>query len=296
MTALFDIDQLRTFIAIVDSGSFTRASDIVHKTQSAVSMQMKRLEERVGKPIFLRDGRQSRLTEDGERLLDYARRIVKLSFDAVSAFSSESLAGTVRFGLPDDYAERYLPEILARFSRTNPKVEITITCEPTFRLIAAMDDGGLDLALITHTARKPLGEVIRQEPLYWVTAERGTAHHERVLPLAVGNSTCAWREAAVERLEASDRPYRMLFSSCNFSAIGAAVLAGLAVSVLPESALRPGMRVLSAADGFPTLPACHVALLRYGQDNAPAIDALAAQIVASLHNLHDHPAPSVAAE
>src|SRR5690606_40979123 len=113
MSALLDVDQLKTFVAIADTGSFTKAADVVHKTQSAVSMQMKRLEERVGKPIFARDGRQSRLTEEGERLLDYARRIVRLSSEAVVALAGTDLEGHVKLGVPDDYADRYLPEILA---------------------------------------------------------------------------------------------------------------------------------------------------------------------------------------
>src|SRR5881397_4208178 len=135
MTALLDVDQLRTFIAIIETGSFTRAADIVHKTQSAVSMQMKRLEERLERPIFARDGRASKLTEDGERLLDYARRIVKLNVEALSAFSDFALAGRVRLGVPDDYADRYLPEIMARFSRAYPGVELSVICEPSLELI-----------------------------------------------------------------------------------------------------------------------------------------------------------------
>ena len=102
MNALLDVDQLRTFLAIVETGSFTRAAEIVHKTQSAVSMQMKRLEERLERPIFVRDGRASKLTEEGERLLDYARRIVKLNVEALAAFSDAALTGRVRFGVPDD--------------------------------------------------------------------------------------------------------------------------------------------------------------------------------------------------
>ena len=120
MTPLIDIDQLRTFIAISETGSFTRAAEVVNKTQSAVSMQMKRLEERLERPIFVRDGRVSRLTDDGERLLDYARRIVKLNVETLAAFSDAELTGRVRLGVPDDYADRYLPEIMARFSASTP--------------------------------------------------------------------------------------------------------------------------------------------------------------------------------
>src|SRR5437879_13365537 len=148
MPALLDVDQLRTFIAIVESGSFTKAADVVHKTQSAVSMQMKRLEERLERPIFTRDGRASKLTDDGERLLDYARRIIKLNVEALAAFSDAELSGRVRLGVPDDYADRYLPEIMARFSRVYPAVELTVMCAPSSELVEHVDRNELDLAII----------------------------------------------------------------------------------------------------------------------------------------------------
>src|SRR5947209_11705132 len=162
MTALLDVDQLRTFIAIVETGSFTRAAETVHKTQSAVSMQMKRLEERLARPIFTRDGRTSKLTDDGERLLDFARRIVKLNVEAIAAFSDAELSGRVRLGVPDDYADRYLPDIMARFSLAYPRAELTVMCEPTVELVERIDRGELDLAIITHMGTRP-SETFRRE-------------------------------------------------------------------------------------------------------------------------------------
>ena len=297
MVALLDVDQLKTLIAIVDTGSFTRAADVVFKTQSAVSMQMKRLEERIGRPIFLRDGRGAKLTEDGERLLDYARRIVHISREAVSAFSGDALTGRVRLGLPDDYAERYLPEILARFSRSNPFVEVTVVCEPSDYLTDLVARDEVDLAIITHTSRKPAGEVIRQEPLMWVTSQRAMTHEEETLPLALSHPACVWREAAIAKLEEIGRPHRVLYSSRNFAAIGAAVLAGLAVTVLPESAIRSGMRVLGTAEGFPALPSCKIALLRNPGAFTETVEALADHIVASLDNMSSAvETPAIAAE
>src|SRR5262244_4065065 len=155
MTALIDIDQLRTFIAIAETGSFTKAAEFVHKTQSAVSMQMKRLEERLDRPIFARDGRSSKLTEDGERLLDYARRIVKLNIEALAAFTEAELSGRVRLGVPDDYADRYLPEIMARFSRVYPAVELTVVCAPSVELIDHVERNDLDLAIVTNCGGHP---------------------------------------------------------------------------------------------------------------------------------------------
>jgi DNA-binding transcriptional LysR family regulator len=287
MAALLDIDQLKTFVAIADCGSFTRAADLVNKTQSAVSMQMKRLEERIGKPIFARDGRASKLTEEGERLLDYARRIVKLSGEAVSALADADLAGHVRLGVPDDYADRFLPEILARFSRSNPRAEVTVLCEPSLSLIERITAGTLDLAIITHTGIVAEAQVVRQEQLYWVASQRSPVHEETPLPLAMASGNCAWRTAAVTALEKQGRAHRILYSSHNSTAISAAVLAGLAVSVCAESSLRPGMRVLGAGDGFPPLPPIKIALLRCAHHASAVCEALADHIVASLDNLSE---------
>ena len=287
MTALIDIDQLRTFIAIAETGSFTKAAEVVHKTQSAVSMQMKRLEERLDRPIFARDGRASKLTEDGERLLDYARRIVKLNIEALNAFSDAGLTGRVRLGVPDDYADRYLPEIMARFSRAYPGVELTVMCEPSTDLVERIDSNELDLAIITTTESNRPSETFRQERLLWVTSSRHPTHTEEPLPLAIGRPSCAWRRLAIEQLDTLGRPNRILYSSGNAGAISAAVLAGLAISILPESGLRPGMRVLTPADGFPELPYCRIGLVRNPHESSALADALAEHIVSSLDNLSE---------
>jgi DNA-binding transcriptional LysR family regulator len=292
MTALLDIDQLRTFVTIAETGSFTRAAEVVHKTQSAVSMQMKRLEERIGHPIFERDGRASKLTDEGERLLDYARRIVKLSAEALGSIAKTSLSGRVKLGVPDDYADRYLPEIMARFSRSHPGVELTVQCGPTIELVKLIDRGDLDLAIVTHDAADRPSEVIRRERMLWVSSSRHAVHKEDPLPLALtrplsNERDCPWRRAVLPRLEAMEKPYRILYTSRNSSALGAAVLAGLAVSAFPESALRPGMRVLGPSDGFPALPSFDIGLLRNPHETSELAVALAVHIVQGLDNLAD---------
>jgi DNA-binding transcriptional LysR family regulator len=287
MTTLLDIDQLRTFIAIAETGSFTKAAEVVNKTQSAVSMQMKRLEERIERPIFARDGRASKLTEDGARLLDYARRLVKLNVETVAAFSDAALSGRVRLGVPDDYADRYLPEIMARFSRAYPGVELTVICEPSIDLLERIDGNEIDLAIVTNCESKRASETFRRERLLWVTSNRHAIHLEEPLPLALGRPSCTWRRTAIERLESIGKPYRVLYSSSNAGAVAAAVLAGLAVSVLAESGLRPGMRVLTTAEGFPELTTCRVGLVRNAHDSSALADALAEHIISSLDNLSD---------
>ena len=292
MAATLDLDQLRTFIAIVETGSFTRAADVVFKTQSAVSMQMRRLEERIGKPIFERDGRASKLTEEGERLLGFARRMMRLNDETVAAFDDTELSGAVRLGTPDDYADRFLPEVLARFARSNPRVEVSVTCDQSSELIRLARSGEIDLGIVTHCGESNV-EVIRQEPLLWVTSAQHSVIEEEVLPLALSKPPCMWRSAAIEALTDAGRKYRVLYQSANATATAAAVLAGLALSVLAESALRPGMRVLGEADGFPRLPACQIGLVRsWSRPASPIVDALAEHIVSSLDNLS---VPAVAA-
>lgn len=294
MPSPLDLDQLRTFVAIADSGSFTRAGDAVAKTQSAVSMQMRRLEERIGRPIFVRDGRQSKLTEEGEKLLGYARRMVRLSDEALAAFDDNELIGRVRLGTPDDYADRFLPEILARFRRSNPRVEVVVDCQPTEHLSTMIREGNLDLAIITYCRGGGMGEVIREEPLLWVGSAQHGCEYQDPLPLALGRPTCDWRRTALDALGKAGRAHQVLYTSWSATAIAASVMTGLAITVMPESALRPGMRVLGEADGFPRLPMCEIGLVKtWLKPTTPIIQALAEHIVSSLDNLS---VPAVAAE
>lgn len=285
MGAPLDLDQINTFIAIADSGSFTRAAEHVHRTQSAVSMQMRKLEERLGKTLFEKDGRTNRLTEDGERLLAYARRMMRINRETLAAFDDESLEGHVRIGTPDDYADRFLPEIMARFSRSNPRVELSVICEPTANLVEHVRRGHLDIALVTHDDERGNSEVVRREPLLWVTSQNHSIHEETIVPLAVGRPSCLWRRAACDTLDRAGREYRILFTSWSATVVIASVLSGLAVSILPECALRPGMRILGEADGFSALPDCRIGIMRGHTRQPQIVEALSRHISESLDNI-----------
>jgi len=280
-----DVDVMKTFIAIADLGSFARAAEEVNKTQSAVSMQMKRLEETLGRPVFVRDGRQNRLAPDGERLLDYARRIVRLNDEVLTAFTQPELTGVVRLGTPDDYADRFLPEILARFARTHPLVQMDVECRTSPELVDRMRRGKLDLALVSCAAAPTDIQTVRSEHLSWVTSMRHCAHEQEVLPLAVSNSGCEWRRMAIEALEAAGRLYRIAYSSANSNAVNAAVLAGLAVGAVPDLVMRPGMRRLTEAEGFPELGHFDIGLMRGAAKPTGAVDALARHIADSLNTV-----------
>ena len=277
-----DVDQLKTFLAIADTGNFTRAGEDVSKTQSAVSMQMKRLEETLGRPLFARDGRGSRFTSDGERLVDYARRIVALSDEAVAAFTKPDITGTIRFGTPDDYADIFLPEVLARFHRSHPQVNVDVECHPSQTLAERVRHGELDLAVVTFNGGDVVGEALFSAELVWVTSQRHSAHSLATLPIAASGATCAWRALLVKALDKINRPYRVAYTSPNFSTICAAVLQGLAVAAMPRICIKPGMRILTEAEGFPPLGAFDIGLITKSGKLSPAASALTDQIRDSL--------------
>ena len=273
-----DIDQLKTFLAIAETGNFTKAAEDVNKTQSAVSMQMKRLEEMIGRALFAREGRGSKLTEEGARFIDRARRMVDLNDELVSVYTRPNLTGTVRLGTPDDYAELFLPQVLAKFARTHPMVTVDVDCVGSAILFERVKRSEIDLALVTLRASDGESEIVRTEQLRWVTSSRHNTHMLPVLPLASADSGCLWRRSAEEGLTKLQRPYRVAYTSPNRSALDAAVLQGLAIAVMPEICVRPGMRVLTEAEGFPPLHMFNIGLvMKPGHPSQSAL-ALAAHI------------------
>ena len=285
MSAPLDIDQLHTFTAIIDHGSFTKAAGQVFKTQSAVSMQMRRLEERIGKQLFIKDGRGNRLTAEGEKLLNYARRMIRLNDETLAAFDDSRLEGMLRIGTPDDYADRYMPEIIGRFAKSHPNVELYVVCESSADLAEKMGRGELDIALVTHNPLARASDIMRTEPLCWVSSANHPLRDDMPVPLAVGRRECMWRQLACSALDAAGREHQILFTSWSSTVIASAVLAGLAVSVLPESALRTGMRVLSGSDGFPSLPPVQIGIMKRPGFSAPLTTAITDHIAACLDNI-----------
>ncbi len=277
-----DIDLLKTFIAIADTGSFTAAAEEVRRTQSAVSMQVRRLEDTVGRELFVRDGRQSRLSRDGERLLVHARRLVKLNDETISAFRTPDVEGVVRLGTPDDYADRFLPDILAGFARTHPLVQVDVECHNSRALTEMARRGTIDLAVVTVSCDVAADEVVRREPLIWVTSQRHRIHEEPVVPIAVAHAGCGWRDLALEALQRAGRQYRIAYASPNSNAVNGAVLAGLAIGAIPEICFRPGLRRLMPEDGYPALGQFDIGMVRSAGAKGSAIDALAGHISRSL--------------
>ncbi len=285
MSAPLDLDQLQSFCAIADCGSFTEAARRVNKTQSAVSMQIKRLEERLGHPLLTRDGRSVSLTQHGEVLYARARKMLRTNAEIMDHFSEGDLAGSIRFGVPDDYAVRLLPVILSSFQRTHPKIAVDVACMASEQLLDGMKAGKYDLIVFTQGTDQNFGELFRTEKMFWVASHGGRAMASEPMPLASGSQTCIWRVDAVEALNRVGKDYRIAYTSSNATAISSAVLSDLAVGFLPESALQPGMRVLGEEHGLPRLGDAQIALMRGSHAYGGIYDVLANHIVQSMGNL-----------
>jgi DNA-binding transcriptional LysR family regulator len=276
-----DTDLLRTFVFIAEEGSFTRAGQRIGRTQSAVSMQLQRLEGQLGQTLVSRGrGGAVHLTPHGQFLLERARELLALNDQIWTSFRAPAVHGTIRLGTPDDYALRYLPTILKRFAESHPAVQVDVLCLPSHDLVERLRKGDLDLTLCSE-GLEPSGwpaVALWRAPLSWITSTRYAPHRQDPLPLALANEHCNWRLSAVRALEATGRRYRIAYHSTTQIGTHAPVLAGLAVTVSTTSWLPEGLRPLRPEEGLPPLPEFGIMLLKGPDARQPVTDALASYI------------------
>lgn len=284
-----DTDLLRAFVLIAEGRSFTQAAARIGRTQSAVSMQVKRLEELLGQPVLNRSkGGSVELTPHGHFLLTRARQILQLNDEVLTTFRAPQISGTVRLGSPDDYAFAYLPQILKRFAETHPAVQVDVVCSPSSELMHRIKAGELDLTLISdgHSPPDWPSVPLWRAPLVWVTSSRFAPHRQDPLPLALADrrpflargQDCDWAGAAVRALDHAGRRYRIAYTSASQVGTHAPVLAGLAVTVSTLSWLPDGLRAMRPEEGLPRLPDFEIMLLKAKRPLQPVTDALASHI------------------
>jgi DNA-binding transcriptional LysR family regulator len=282
MTAMLDLDLLRSFVSVVDAGGFTRAGERVHRTQSTVSQQIRRLEDALGRELLHRNGRQATPTEEGERLLSYARRILALAAEARDVVARPAGEGVVRLGIPEDFAAHRLPALLSQFARARPGLRLDVRCGLSVRLARELERGELDLALFKRDAgeSRARGDAIATWPegLHWVASRRHALEPNGSVPLAVFEQGCLYRNRAIHALEAAERAWHIAYTSPNSLGIQAAVSAGLGVSILPEGSILAEHRVLGRRDGFPPIPDTELVLVA-APDATPATRRLGEMIV-----------------
>jgi DNA-binding transcriptional LysR family regulator len=279
-----DPDLLRAFAYIAEEGSFTRAAERVGRTQSAVSMQVQRLEGLLGQRVLHRGkGGAVQLTPHGQYLLERSRDLLALNDEIWTTFHKPAVHGTVRLGTPDDYALSYLPAALKRFAQSHPAVEVDVLCLPSSELVEKLRAGELDVILCSEgdSATRQPSTLLWRGPLHWVAAERSPPHRLDPLPLALAADNCSWRRAAIEALQRHGRRYRVAYTSATLAGTHAPVLAGLALTVSPMTWLPEGLRALPPGEGLPPLPDCGILLMRGRAPRAPVVDVLADHIAAS---------------
>lgn len=279
MKARLDSELLRTFVAVADTGGFTRASDVVYRTQSAISMQIKKLEEIVDKPLFIREARGAALTTAGEALLENARRILTLLDKTEKTFNKKRVAGIVRVGIPEEYGSTILPKVLETFSEDFPDIQVSVRCEPSESFPQCIDRGALDIAVVVCDPGDERGEILFHDPTVWATSKRHLAHEKTPIPLAVFEKGCLWRDWALSEMDRMARSYRIAYSSASVAGIQAAVLSGLSVAVLGQSTLPPGTRSLKRKEGFSRLPGSNITLQQKSGPQSDAIESMSLAIV-----------------
>ena len=269
-------------VAVADAGNISRAAEFVHRSQSAVSMQIKTLEAALGKPLFVRKPRSVVPTQDGEVLLAYARRMLALRDEAWAAVVRPDVTGRVSIGVPDDYASSLLPPILKKFSATYPKVEIRVVGLPSVALAPMVKDGSVDLVCAT-CVKGLAGEFLRLEPMVWAASP--SAHdiwRERPLPIAVFLPGSVARENAIRSLEQAGISYRTSYESPSLMGLVSMAEAGLAVVPLAQCAVPAHFALLGQAQGLPEIAALEVVLARSTASKRPPCDFLAEKIIAEL--------------
>ncbi|MFD0141185.1 MULTISPECIES: LysR substrate-binding domain-containing protein [unclassified Streptomyces] len=285
---MYDPAQLRTFLAVAQTLSFTQAARRLGVRQSTVSQHVRRLEDATGRPLFTRDTHSVELTEDGEAMLGFARTILQAHERAAAYFTGTRLRGRLRFGASEDFVVTRLPEILESFRREHPEVDLELTVELSGTLNARLEAGRLDLILAKRRTEESAGELVWQDSLIWIGAPRLRLDPDRPVPLIVFPPPGITRARALEALEGQGRAWRIACTSSSLSANIAAARAGLGVMAHTRGLVPPGLSQLPARAGLPDLGDVDF-VLRKGRQRGKAqeaADALAAAILAGGDRLH----------
>lgn len=254
MSRNIDVSLLRAFVAVVETGSVTRAAHLLSLTQAAVSQQLKRLEELFGVELFDRSNRTLRTTADGDRLLPHAQTMLTMNDTVWGLMSKPHYEGELRVGVPHDVVEPNIPPVLKRFDRAWPRVHVTLTSGITAELLAALDEGELDVVLSTLPSTPKGAELLLRDPLAWVGARNGQAHLRQPLPVSFGSPNCAFRASAIAALAAAKRDWRPVCEASVHDAVKATVYADTAVAPMLLSTVPADLMALQTEDGLPTLP------------------------------------------
>lgn len=265
-----DLDLLRCFSTIAAEGSFTKAGDRLGRTQSTISLQVKRLEEQLGRTLFERTPRSLTITPDGERLLGPARELLRLNDITVANLTEPEFSGLVRLGVPEDFATAHLPQVLAAFAEAHPLIELEVTCDLTLNLLDRFRAGHFDLVMVKREPSDELAGVrVWREALLWVARPSLPIRELDPLPLVVSPDPCVYRKRACDALNAVGRRWRIAYTSTSLAGAQSAVKAGLGVTVLPQQMIPSGLVPAPREAGLPSLHDTEIALLEAPGQSEP---------------------------
>ena len=277
-----DTISLKSFIAIAETGTFSHAADTVGRTQSALSLQIKKLEESLGCELFVRTSRKVTLTAQGEIFLGYAKRIVQLQWEVYSRLKEPDIEGEIRLGTPEDFATHYLPDVLALFRKHHPRIQLNVSCDLTLNLVDGFHRGDFDIILVKRDPKATKGGTkVWREPLVWAAADHWQP--EKPLSLVLSPQPCIYRARALAALDRAKKPWHIAYTSPSLAGTIAAVKAGLGITVLPQNMLPAGIHAIRGEIKLPELADAEIALMK--RDDLPkAGDMLAEHIVHSLES------------
>lgn len=252
---------LKSFVAVAETGSFSRAADIVGRSQSAVSLQIKKLEQALRCSLFDRSNRDVALTDQGEIFLGYARRMLELQWESFTRLNEPEMHGEITLGVPEDFATHYLPEILASFAKHHPQVQLHVTCDLTLNLLREYQKGALDIVLLKRDPERVKGGIkVWREPLVWAAAEYYQL--KKPMPLVLSPQPCIYRARALAALDRVRQPWQIAYTSPSLAGTIAAVRAGLGVTVLPANMIPAGLAPLKSGIKLPHLADSEIALMK----------------------------------
>jgi DNA-binding transcriptional LysR family regulator len=278
-------ELLRSFIKTIDLGSFTLAAKQVGRTQSAVSLQIQRLEDLVGSRLFQRDAHKMQLTAEGMGFAQYARRILALNDEALASLRRPDVSGRIRLGAPHEYTASLLPEFLGKFAQSHPNVMLEVTSDLSKNLLRRQANGEFDLVVALHDDfEENSGRLLHSEPLVWITSLDHERHLQVPMPLVVAPPPCIYRSHILQTLGKLGRASQIVYLSSSYNGLSAAVRAGLGVTVMTRSAAPAGVKILGTRDGFPPLGQLQLSLHRGGANTPKAVLSLENYIAGSFAN------------
>jgi len=280
-----DIDMLRCFREVAQTGSFTKAGQAIGLTQSGVSVKIRRLEERLDTQVFNRTSKSLALTPEGEILLDYAGRILAVHNEAVSLLTKPKASGTLRIGLIDYFLPELLPKLLGRFRKQYPNIHLEVWTDVGTNLIPLFEKGELDVVVTGKDAYQGSCRVLMQEPLIWVIGKDAEVTLHDVVHLVLLPSPCVFRKMATEGLEKANRKWEVLYTGSSIANIQTAVQAGMGLSILPQGALKEGLRKAPSHLQLPELPMYSIVLIKNEEKSSDARDVFISYLEAELNNL-----------